>query len=412
MLLSYLAMIFVLVGLVLYTVLGGADMGAGLWQLLAGRGPDAVRLRDHAHHSIGPVWEANHVWLIFVLTVLWTTYPTAFGSILSTLSVPFFLAAIGIVFRGAAYALQSGTSVPRERRVIDTVFALSSILTPFALGAAVGGIASRRVPVGNAAGNLITSWLNPTSILVGVLAVLVAAFLAAVYLSSDAVRIGEPELARRFRARALGTGLITGAVSLVGLAVLRTDAPPLFDGLVHWPGLAAVITSGLAGIATLPLLWHQHTVLPRATAALAVAAIIAGWALAQQPVLLPGLTVAQAASPESTMVAVVIAVLAGAVILFPSLALLFGLVLRGRFDPGAATPAQHIPRPTHSARGQLLRGWLALGCLLLGAGLLVLGDSGWAHAAGVLCLVGFMVLGYLACAPSDIAADDPAQASG
>ncbi|MDT7678180.1 MAG: cytochrome bd ubiquinol oxidase subunit, partial [Pseudonocardiales bacterium] len=342
MLLSYLAMIFVLVGLALYTVLGGADMGAGLWQLLAGRGPDAVRLRDHAHHSIGPVWEANHVWLIFVLTVLWTTYPTAFGSILSTLSVPFFLAAIGIVFRGAAYALQSGTSVPRERRVIDTVFALSSILTPFALGAAVGGIASRRVPVGNAAGNLITSWLNPTSILVGVLAVLVAAFLAAVYLSSDAVRIGEPDLARRFRARALGTGLITGAVSLVGLAVLRTDAPPLFDGLVHWPGLAAVITSGLAGIATLPLLWHQHTVLPRATAALAVAAIIAGWALAQQPVLLPGLTVAQAASPESTMVAVVIAVLAGAVILFPSLALLFGLVLRGRFDPGAATPAQHI----------------------------------------------------------------------
>ncbi|MCU1652671.1 MAG: Cytochrome bd-type quinol oxidase subunit 2-like protein, partial [Pseudonocardia sp.] len=142
MLLSYLAMIFVLVGLALYTVLGGADMGAGLWQLLAGRGPDAVRLRDHAHHSIGPVWEANHVWLIFVLTVLWTTYPTAFGSILSTLSVPFFLAAIGIVFRGAAYALQSGTSVPRERRVIDTVFALSSILTPFALGAAVGGIAS------------------------------------------------------------------------------------------------------------------------------------------------------------------------------------------------------------------------------------------------------------------------------
>ncbi|HEV7789032.1 MAG TPA: cytochrome d ubiquinol oxidase subunit II [Pseudonocardia sp.] len=412
MLLSYLPMLFVLVGLALYTVLGGADMGAGLWQLLAGRGPDAVRLRDHAHHSIGPVWEANHVWLIFVLTVLWTTYPTAFGSILSTLSVPFFLAAVGIVFRGAAYALQSGTSAPRERRVIDTVFALSSILTPFALGAAVGGIASRRVPVGNAAGNLITSWLNPTSILVGVLAVLVAAFLAAVYLCSDAVRIGEPELARRFRARAVGTGLITGAVSLVGLAVLHTDAPPLFDGLVHWPGLAAVITSGLAGIATLPLLWHQHTVLPRAAAALAVAAIIAGWALAQQPVLLPGLTVAQAASPESTMIAVVVAVLAGAVILFPSLALLFGLVLHGRFDPGAATPAQHIARSTRSARGPLPRGWLAVGCLLLGAGLLVLGDSGWAHAAGVLCLAGFMVLGYLACAPSDIAADDPARASG
>jgi cytochrome bd ubiquinol oxidase subunit II len=407
MLLPYLPMIFVLFGLAAYTVLAGADMGAGLWQLLAGRGPDAVRLRDHAHHAIGPVWEANHVWLIFVLTVLWTTYPTAFGSILSTLSVPFFLAAIGIIFRGAGYALQSGTSVPRERRVIDTVFALSSILTPFALGTAVGGIASGRVPVGNAAGNLITSWLNPTSLVVGVLAVLVAAFLSAVYLCSDAVRLGEPELARRFRARAVGTGLITGATSLVGLAVLRTDAAPLFEGLTHWPGLAAVITSGAAGIVTLPLLGHARPLLPRATAALAVAAIVAGWALAQNPVLLPGLTVTQAAASEPTMLAVVIAVLGGAVILFPSLALLFRLVLRGRFDPDATTRARDIAPAARSTARQGPPAWSALGCLLVGTGLLVLTDSGWAHAAGVLAMAGFMILGYLAYTPADIAAGDP-----
>src|SRR6476646_5043067 len=120
---------------------------------------------------MAPVWEANHVWLIFVLTVAWTAYPSAFGSIASTLTFPLFIAAVGIIFRGTAYALRSGASTMRELSAIDTTFALSSILTPFALGAAVGGIASLRVPVGNAAGDLVTSWLNPTSITIGVIAV-------------------------------------------------------------------------------------------------------------------------------------------------------------------------------------------------------------------------------------------------
>src|ERR1700678_4492280 len=173
-------LIFILVGLTLYVVLGGADFGAGMWQLTAGTGREADRLRDHAHDSMAPVWEANHVWLIFVLTVFWTAYPVAFGSIASTLSVPLFLAAIGIVFRGATYALRSGARPGREMRAIDTVFALSSLLTPFALGAAAGGIASRRVPVGHAAGHLFSSWLNPTSVMIGALAVATAADMAAV----------------------------------------------------------------------------------------------------------------------------------------------------------------------------------------------------------------------------------------
>ncbi len=141
-----LPLVFALVGLALYTVLGGADFGAGFWQLVAGKGERADEIRDHAHHSMAPVWEANHVWLIFVLTVVWTAYPTAFGSIASTLSIPLFIAAVGIIFRGTAYALRVGASTARELRAIDTVFALSSILTPFALGTAVGAIASRRVP--------------------------------------------------------------------------------------------------------------------------------------------------------------------------------------------------------------------------------------------------------------------------
>src|SRR5579875_1735452 len=117
-------LVFVLAGLALYVVLGGADFGAGLWQLLAGRGDDAEAMRDHAHHSMAPVWEANHVWLIFVLTVMWTAYPSAFGSIASTLSVPLFAAALGIILRGATYALRTGTRTPREVRVVDTVFAV------------------------------------------------------------------------------------------------------------------------------------------------------------------------------------------------------------------------------------------------------------------------------------------------
>ena len=147
-------------------------------------------MRDHAHHAMGPVWEANHVWLIFVLVVCWTGYPTAFASIVSTLAIPLFIAAVGIILRGTAYALRVGTGTVGELQPVDLVFALSSIIVPFAFGAAIGGIASGRVPVGNAQGDTFTSWVNWTSFLVGVLAVAVAAYLAAVYLAADAMRLG------------------------------------------------------------------------------------------------------------------------------------------------------------------------------------------------------------------------------
>src|SRR3954469_6375232 len=183
-------LLFVLGGLVLYVVLGGADFGAPLWQVTAGRGRLADKIREHAHNSMAPVWEANHVWLIFVLTVLWTAYPPAFGSIASTLAIALTAAAIGIIVRGAAYALRSGTRSDRELKSIDMASAVSSVLAPFALGAAVGGIASGRVPVGNAAGNLWSSWLNPTSIAIGLIAVAASTYMAAVFLAADARRAG------------------------------------------------------------------------------------------------------------------------------------------------------------------------------------------------------------------------------
>ncbi len=402
-------LIFVLAGLVLYTVLAGADFGAGFWQLAAGSGERGERIRDHAHHSMATVWEANHVWLIFVLTVFWTAYPVAFGSIASTLCVALFIAAVGIIFRGAAYALRAGTNTAREVRMVDTVSALSSILTPFALGAAVGGIASRRVPVGNAAGNLITSWLNPTSILIGVLAVATSAYLAAVYLAADAVRLEQPELARQFRARALGAELAAGAIAVGGLVVLRSDAHPLYHQLLTGAGLPALIVSVLAGLATLGLVWARRFEPARYTAALAVTAIIAGWALAQQPSLLPGLTIRQAAAPHETLVAIVIAVLAGGAILFPSLGLLFKLTLSGRLDhderPVPRVSPARVTLPPVAGPGLLVR--LAVACLISGVGFLTFAEAGWAHAIGVVALLAFIAIGFVAATPGEFAEGPP-----
>jgi cytochrome bd ubiquinol oxidase subunit II len=410
-----LPLIFVLIGLVFYVVLAGADFGAGLWLLLAGRGPAAMRVRDHAHESMAPVWEANHVWLIFVLTVTWTAYPSAFGSIASTLSIPLFIAAIGIILRGGAYALRAGTASARERRSIDAVFAVSSILTPFALGTMVGAIAARRVPVGNAAGHLFSSWTGATSILVGLLAVATAAYLAAVFLAADAVRVGDRDLEAGFRTRALAAGVLAGAIALAGIAVLHADAHPLYHRLLHSDALAALVISILAGVLTLELVRRRCFERARYTAALAVAAVIAGWALAQNPILLRGLTVRQAAAPHDTLVVVVVAVLAGAVILFPSLALLFRLVLRGQLDhgePNALPTAANGTLPSASAPGLLA--CAAAACLLAGFGFLTIAEASWAHAIGVLALLGFIVCGFRADVPSQLAemtAEDPAARS-
>src|SRR5207247_9083624 len=134
--------------------LGGPEFAPRFWERPAGKRARADEIPDHAHHAMAPVWEANHVWLIFVLTVVWTAYPTAFASIASTLSIPLFIAGVGIVLRGGAYAVRAGTITPGEQRGVDTVFAVSSVLTPFALGTVIGALASERVHVGNPGGSL------------------------------------------------------------------------------------------------------------------------------------------------------------------------------------------------------------------------------------------------------------------
>jgi cytochrome bd ubiquinol oxidase subunit II len=392
-LLQTLPLVFALAGLVFYVVLGGADFGAGLWQLTAGRGPQSDRLRDHTHHAMGPVWEANHVWLIFVLTVTWTAYPQVFASIASTLSVPLFVAAIGIILRGGAYALRPGMRSTRERRSVETVFSASCILTPFALGAMLGGVAAGRVPVGNAAGDLVSSWWNPLAMMVGLLSVATSAYLAAVFLCADAVRLGEPNLEARFRRRALIAGVVAGAAAAVGLVALRFDAHRVYEHLLFGRGIIALVVSVAAGVATLVLVVRRRYESSRYTAALAVAAIVAGWALAQSPVLLPGLTVKQAAASHDTLVALTVAVVGGGIVLFPSLGLLFRLFLAGRLDhapPDAARPPVPL-RPLGVPSPAIARG--AGACLVAGVGLTTIADAGWAHAIGVTCLLCFVALG-------------------
>jgi cytochrome d ubiquinol oxidase subunit II len=320
------------VGLIAYGLFGGADFGAGIWDLLAGGTRRGARQRGLIEHSIGPVWEANHVWLIFVLVVLWTAFPVFFGSVMSTLYVPMFLAALGIIFRGAAFAFRGHAATIGEARVFGAMFSSASVLVPFCLGAGLGGIAAGRVPLGNAIGDPWSSWINPTGVLVGVLAVVSGAFVSAVYLAADAEDAKLADLVATFRRRALLTGALTGVVAVAaGLPVLHSHAPDLYDGLTSGGGLLCVIGSGLFGLLTMALIWRGRIAHARWTSAAAVTCVVAGWAFAQSPYLLPGeLTFHEGAAPDTTLTALLISMAVGLCLLLPSLFLLYRLVLQGQ----------------------------------------------------------------------------------
>jgi cytochrome d ubiquinol oxidase subunit II len=325
------------VGVTMYAVFGGADFGAGFWSLFARN----RRERELVDWAIGPVWEANHVWLIFVLVVLWTGFPSAFEAIFSTLFIPLSLAALGIVLRGSGFAFHKTARRVRGRSTAERLFGLSSLLTPFFMGSVVGAIAAGRVPTGNATGDPVTSWLNLLSLVTGALFVATSAYLASVFLVSDARRAGAPDLERYFRDRAVGAGLVTGALAAVGLVALRADARALFDQLVT-DGLPLVLLSLACGIAVLVMLRRGARRGVRLLAAGAVVAVIGGWAVAQHPyVLPPSLTVSEAAAPDATL-KVLLGVFGVAVLLvLPSLGLLFTLVQRSIVEEGSG-PTQSM----------------------------------------------------------------------
>lgn len=320
--------VIIFLGVVLYAVFGGADFGSGFWDLTAGDPQRGGAVRRLVDHSIGPVWEANHVWLIFILVYLWTGFPDAFVQMVSALYVPLSLAALGIVLRGSGFAFRKFATSVRQAQVYGAAFAVSSVVTPFFFGAAVGAIASGRVPAEGGV-DRTTVWLTPTSILGGILAVLTCAFVAAVFLARDADRLGQGELTDWFRARGLVMGVVTGAVALIGVVVLALDAPTLFEGLTGW-ALPVIGGSGVGGLATMWLLATRRYGAARLFAVASVSLIVIGWGVGQYPwMLVDELTIADAAGATATLWGLVGAFVAAAVLAVPPLAYLLYLTERG-----------------------------------------------------------------------------------
>jgi cytochrome d ubiquinol oxidase subunit II len=317
-------------GVVAYGLFGGADFGTGFFDLTAGSSTRGAELRTLVDHSIGPVWEANHVWLIFVLVTWWTAFPTTFAAATETLFVPFLLALLGIVLRGAAFAFRKYSGTLAQARLFGAVFAGSSLIAPFFFGTIAGAIASGRVPAdGN--GDLWASWLTPTSLFGGVIAVGTCSFLAGVFLTADAERSRHPELTATLRRRTLTVGLVTGAVVFAALVPITRDATTLSDGLT---GRAAplVVISGLAGAATLVLVFMWRFSPARLSALVAVATVLLGWGVAQYPwLLVDETTIEDGAGADATLVALLVAVGLAVVLVLPALGYLFRLTQSERW---------------------------------------------------------------------------------
>ena len=312
------------VGLVAYAVLGGADFGSGFYDLIAGGVNRGAELRSQVDHSIGPVWEANHVWLIYVLVMWWTAFPETFAATMSTLIVPLLFALLGIVLRGAGFAFRKYSATVSQARLYGALFAGSSLIAPFFLGAAAGAVASGRVPAqGN--GDVWASWLTTTSLSVGVIAVASCAFLAGTFLTADAARGGREKLAEQLRRRTIVVGTVTGALVLGALVPIAQDAPTLAEGLTS-RAAPLIATSFLGGVLTLILLLRHRFGVARFSAVVAVGSVIVGWGVAQYPwLLVDEVTIAEAAGAPATLRSLlVVAALAGVIVL-PALGYLFRL---------------------------------------------------------------------------------------
>jgi cytochrome d ubiquinol oxidase subunit II len=312
------------IGVIAYALLAGADFGSGFYDLSAGGGRSGAEMRTLIDHSIGPVWEANHVWLIYVLVMWWTGFPTAFAAATTTLFIPFMLALAGIVLRGANFAFRKYAATFAQARLFGAIFASSSLITPFFFGTVAGAIASGRVPAGGY-GDRVGSWINPTSLVGGCLAITTCAFLAGVFLTADAARTGNPQLAERLRMRTMAVGVLAGAIVFAGLYPILLDAPTLSHGLLH-AALPLMVISALAGAMTLFLVYRRSYSIARFFAAAAVAAVVAGWGVGQYPwMLVDQLTINDAAGARATLTALLVVVALAGVIVLPALAYLLRL---------------------------------------------------------------------------------------
>ncbi len=329
--LAHLLAVVIVVALNAYVLLGGADFGGGVWDLLA-RGPRRDRQRDLVVHAMGPGWEANHVWLIVVVVLLFTCFPGAFARLAIALHIPLSLVLVGIVLRGSAFTFRSyGSETSAAERRWGRVFAGASLVTPLLLGVAVGTIAAGRVrpPAGQSfVADYVLPWCTPFAWAVGLFTLVLFAFLAAVYLTLEAR--GEPALQEDFRARALAAGFAAFGLAVLTIALAWRDAPLVWRGLMARPQAVLVHTlTAAAAVTALAALYRRRYTLARLAAAAQVTTILWGWALAQYPYLLPpDLPVAGAAAPALTLGLTLAALGAGGLVLFPSLRYLFRVFKR------------------------------------------------------------------------------------
>ena len=309
----------------LYAILGGADFGGGLWDLLAGGDRRGRAPRRLIEESITPVWEANHVWLVFDLVIFWTAFPLAFAAVMTVAALPLWLALAGIVLRGAGFAFRKEVRGLGMQRALGATFAFSSLLTPFFMGTVIGAIATGQVPA-DASHASLPAWTSVTSLLTGFMFVGACGYLAAVYLVGEAARRGDRRLQAYFTRRAQAAGVVTGALSLATLAELHSSNAALLHRLTG-RALPLVIAAGLCGVAVLVLLTAGRPRGVRVLAPAGVAVVIWGWGVAQYPVLLPGtgVTLSNAGAPHATLVALIGLFVVVVVIVGPSFALLFSL---------------------------------------------------------------------------------------
>lgn len=309
-----------LVGLLAYAVLGGADFGGGVWDLLAS-GPRKERQREAIARAMGPVWEANHVWLIFVIVVFFSAFPEAWAVFATAMFTPLRLALIGIALRGVsfvfrAYAPHHGRTTSAAEVRFGAVFGAASLCTPFVLGTAVAAVSAGNLRVDAPAQ---TPWFTPLAFVMGAAAVSLCAYLAAVFLCVET----EGELRADFRRRALISGGVVVAGATTTLPLLRTAAPQLWSGLLG-RGAPLLAVGGVAALVALfGLLTHRYA-LTRAATIAQVSAIVLGFGAAQYPYLLyPAFTVAGAAAPAATLKFFLWSLPFGLLIIVPSLVFLF-----------------------------------------------------------------------------------------
>src|SRR5581483_1513781 len=330
-LLADLTAFVLLIGITAYSTAGGADFGAGIWDLLAGSrsalGREARELIDHA---MAPVWEVNNVWLVLSIVVCWTAFPQLFQAIFSSLYPLFGIALIGLVLRGAFFAFRHVADEPRAHRAADLVFGVSSVITPFFFAAALGAIASGQVGLHGPTTSVLQACFNPMSIAFGAVSVAATAFTGASFLVGDARRYGATELVAYFRLRAFASAAVLVVTGTVALGAIWLQAPELARRMLLGPGTPfALVTMILVPVVAL-LLWRSRFVFYRLLTIAAVGSLVFAWGFAQSPDLLPGkLTIEQAAAPQGTEILLVVVTLGVVLVIGPAMAFLYYLDQRG-----------------------------------------------------------------------------------